>query len=210
MTRPIVIGLLGRAGSGKTTAAGYLRDFYGAKVFSFARAVKMLCKHVWDFRDEQMYGTQAQKEAVDERYGMSPRTAMIRLGDGARNVLWDRIWVDVCFKLIEEEHKKSPAPFYVIEDVRYPNEAEAVSAHLTFYGHVLKLIYTGNKASADYMNAPSEKSVDECNAEDIFRVITHHETPDAIDLKEKLADSMAQISFGRPEAPRTDSERAGQ
>jgi dephospho-CoA kinase len=37
---PIVIGLLGRQGSGKSTVARYLRDTFGAQVISFASPLK--------------------------------------------------------------------------------------------------------------------------------------------------------------------------
>lgn len=176
----IVIGLLGRAGSGKSTAAMYLENKYGAKRYSFATPVKELAKKLWEFSDEQLYGTQEQKEAIDPRWGISPRTAMIRLGDEARNVVGKFIWVDGCFNKILHDRPK----IAVIEDVRYPNEVAAIKIHTQFDGKVIKLDYTGRKSIVD-PNAPSERSVDEADLRHVH-VLQHEETHCAMDLKTKL------------------------
>lgn len=176
----IVIGLLGRAGSGKSTAAKYLVERYGAKTFSLARPLKDLCKLLFDFTDEQVFGSQAQKETIDSRYGISPRTAMIRLGDGAREILWKRIWIDTCFKQIEQSGVK----LSVIEDVRYPNEAEWINGVPS--GYVVKLVCPDSDSSPEYANAPSEIGVDQCNPSHIYETIVSRKSPGSIDLKRQI------------------------
>lgn len=176
----VVIGLLGRAGSGKSTSAMYLENKYGAKRYSFAAPVKELAKRLWDFSDEQLYGTQEQKEAIDPRWGISPRTAMIRLGDEARNVVDNLIWVNACFNKILRDAPK----IAVIEDTRYPNEVAAIKLHTQFDGKVIKLEYANRKSAVD-PNAPSERSVDEANLKNVY-VLQHEETHCAMDLKTKL------------------------
>ncbi len=188
----IVIGLLGRAGSGKSTAAKYLAEKYGAKIFSFAKPLKELAKELFDFADAQVYGSQDEKEAVDLRYGFSPRTAMIRLGEGVRAVLGVDTWIVACLRQINLyaaiHRTKDFDPLCVIEDVRYPNEAMEISRH----GRILKLVCPDSVSSA-YTNAPSEKSVDECAPEYIYKTIVSHRSPESKDLKAKIDEVMREI-----------------
>lgn len=197
MNKCIVIGVLGRAGSGKSTAAKHIQEKYGAKVFSFAKPLKNLAKILFNFTDEQVFGTQAQKETVDLRYGISPRTAMIRLGDGARETLWKSIWIDTCFTQIQEDYEAyvrrpnwpnefKTTPIYIIEDARYPNEVKAISSDKRFSGYVIKLVCPDSDSSPEYANASSEKSVDECAAEDIYSLIVSSKSPGSVDLKDKI------------------------
>lgn len=189
----IVVGLLGRAGSGKSTAGAYLEKRYGARRYSFAAPLKDITKHVFAFSEAQVRGTQADKEAVDKRYGISPREALIRLGDGARHILWDAIWLDACLKRIFADKPK----LAVIDDVRYPNEARAVAGLIrdtpsSYDGYVIKLDYKDRESSVD-VNAPSERSVDEVSVEDIFATVHHYWTKDQHALKQGLDAVMAKI-----------------
>lgn len=118
---PLVIGIVGPAGSGKSTVAQYLVEKYGAKRYSLAAPLKEIAKRTLDFTDEQMYGTQAQKEAIDPRYGFSARHFLQRLGtEGVRTVLGEDFWPKVCADLIEKDFP----PIAVIDDMRFVSEAE--------------------------------------------------------------------------------------
>lgn len=119
----IVVGLAGGAGSGKSTAAAFLEKYYGARRYAFADPLKQIAMRTMGFTHEQCYGTQAQKEAVDPRCNMSPRVFLQRLGtEGIRSVLGPDFWWEHTLKKIREER---PA-LAVIEDVRFPNESEAL------------------------------------------------------------------------------------
>lgn len=121
MTR--IIGLMGRAGSGKSTAARYLVDRYGATAYSFAGPLKEMVRGALDMTHEQVWGTQEQKDAVDPRYGYSPRWFMQRFGtEGCRAVFGADFWLTMTLKQIATEHPE----LAVIEDVRYVNEARAI------------------------------------------------------------------------------------
>lgn len=186
----IIIGLLGRAGSGKTTAAKYLEEKYGAKRYAFAASLKNLAKIVFDFTDEQVFGTQAQKEAIDPRYGVSPREMMIRLGDGARLALWPGVWADVVFEQIENQSLARVSPkMHVIEDCRYPNECKEITANC---GYVIKLICPDSD-SIGFADAPSEKSVDEVPKKDIFSTITANKSLESVALKVAIDEVMKKI-----------------
>lgn len=119
----IVIGLAGGAGSGKSTAATFLVDRYGAKRFAFADPLKQIAMRTLKFTHEQCYGTQAEKEAIDPRYNFSPRQFLQWLGtEGIRTVLGEDFWWQFALDTIRRE---APA-LAVIEDVRFPNEANAL------------------------------------------------------------------------------------
>lgn len=72
----IVIGICGVAGSGKDTAADYLRDNYGFTKIGLADPMKKICAEVFDFSQEQLHGPSSERERVDTRYvftGICPR-----------------------------------------------------------------------------------------------------------------------------------------
>lgn len=156
----LIIGLAGRAGSGKSTCAQRLIDEYGATPFSFALPLKELARDVFGFSPEQVFGSQAEKETVDPRWGLSPRELLIRLGNGARIRLGPDVWVRACMNAIAS----SDCSIAVISDVRYPNEAEAITEA---GGYVIRLQCPDALTSVD-PNAPSEKSVDEIESRFIY------------------------------------------
>lgn len=121
----MILGLMGPAGSGKSTVAKYLHDRHCALRFSFADPLKAVAAATLGFSHEQLYGTQAQKEAVDPRYNFSPRWFLQRLGtDGCRAVFGANFW---CEQTLRQIARVQP-PLAVIEDVRFMNEAHAIRA----------------------------------------------------------------------------------
>lgn len=138
----LVIGLLGPAGAGKSTVAKYLLEkCYNAKVYSLAAPLKEIAKRVMLFTDEQLYGTQAQKEAPDIRYGFSARTFLQRLGtDGIRDVLGTDVWITACLRKIKVEGPDVA----IVEDLRFINEAcafrNADKTHPGLFGYVWRLV----------------------------------------------------------------------
>jgi len=87
----MIIGIWGWAQAGKDTVADHLcSDWEFSKIF-FSWKMKEVCKDIWDFSDEQLYGD--LKEVPDERYplsGLCPNCHMpcpVR-PDGNGNVYW--------------------------------------------------------------------------------------------------------------------------
>jgi len=131
-----VIALCGPAGAGKSTVAGYLIEKYGAVREAFARPLKEMVKKALDFTDEQVYGTQEQKEAIDERYGHSPVWFLQRIGtQGCRNTFGEDFWTKQCMDSIVRANQT----LTVIEDCRFVNEADAVHLDSRVSGFVLRL-----------------------------------------------------------------------
>lgn len=116
----IIIGLVGGAGSGKTTIGKYLVEHHGAVRYALADPLKQLLKRAFDLELEQLYGTQDQKEAVDPRYNVSARWLMQHVGtEGIRSVFGPDIWVNTLVKTLMDEQPK----LAVVDDVRFKNEA---------------------------------------------------------------------------------------
>ena len=91
----VILGLMGAAGSGKSTAAKYLVERYGAQRFSFADPLKDMVKAAFDLTEAQVRGTQAEKEAIDPRYNVSPRWLLQRIGtEGCRNTFGKNFWTE--------------------------------------------------------------------------------------------------------------------
>lgn len=150
--KPCIIGLLGKAGSGKSTVANYLAEKYGAKETSFAFPLKMMAAEMFGFSDDQLFGTQAQKEAIDPRYNVSPRYVMQMLGSAGRNWLGSEVWIRACLDKI----KHSLDSVDVISDVRHLNEAEALISR----GHTVIKLVCSDAPPASNSNHPSEAEVD--------------------------------------------------
>lgn len=122
----VVIGVMGPAGAGKSSVAQHLVDRYGAVRYSFAGPLKEMVGRALDLSPEQLYGTQAQKEAPDQRYGgKSARWFLQRLGtEGCRKTFGDDFWTQMLLDKIRREAPKVA----VIEDARFVNEAIAIQA----------------------------------------------------------------------------------
>lgn len=198
----VVIGLAARAGHGKSTAATWLQEQYGAKVRSFAYPLKEMARRIYDLAWEQLYGTQAQKDAIDPRYGKSGRQLLQFLGtEVCRDVLGADIWVETLFRQLSGK-----AGVFVIEDVRFPNEAKAIQAR---GGRVIKLVCPDAPPPQD-PNHASEAGVDLIDAD---VTITSTRVQGVEDLRAKLASALwlPQLRVFQPqlhEAKRLLAERA--
>jgi len=116
----MIIGVSGKAGSGKDCLASYLVDKYNFIKLAFADELKIKCSIDFDLSKEQMYGE--LKNAVDKRYNKTPREILQITGQFYRGI-YANFWVDRCID------KVLPNKNYVISDIRFPNEYKAVSAY---------------------------------------------------------------------------------
>ena len=117
-----ILAILGGKGAGKSTAAQYLAEKLDAKAYALADPLKeTLCIEL-GLSQEQLHGTQAQKDAVDPRYGLSPRQLMERQGDGLRAIFGEDCLVDYTLDAI---YRDMP-PLAIVSDVRRTNEVEAL------------------------------------------------------------------------------------
>jgi hypothetical protein len=117
-----LIGFCGLKRAGKDTCADYLVSKMGFNKISFADPIKDVCKILFNFNDDQLYGN--SKEIIDPVWGISPRNTFQFIGtDLFRNNIDKLIpgmekdfWIKVL------QHKLDFDKKYVIADVRFPNE----------------------------------------------------------------------------------------
>ena len=139
---------------------------------------------IFGFTPEQVYGEADVKETVDSRYGFSPRTAMQRLGQSARDHLWAHVWIDALFRQI---HEQSPY-LAVVEDVRYINEA--CQFHLHRQAHTIRIVCEDVPWSGDH---PSEAEVDQIPAAWLLGEVRGSRQAGLEDLFEKVDALLAGV-----------------
>jgi hypothetical protein len=118
-----LIGLTGKARSGKDTVAGMLKDAFQVETLAFARPLKEGLKTMLNLTDEHVHGS--LKETVIEDFGKSPRQMLQTLGtDWGRELVTNDIWLIVAQRQIAAwlDEDKS----VVITDVRFDNEADLI------------------------------------------------------------------------------------
>ncbi len=168
-----VIGICGRKRHGKDSVGKILQEHYGFMPTAFADPVKRVAMDVFGLSWVQCYGDGPEKEAVDLRWDLSPRKIMQLLGtEVGRNIRPDT-WIKHTLDNIRSANEGrgfqwrndstqefvrqvgDPPEGWVITDVRFPNEAEAI---LAAGGEVWKVVRPSLGAPTDEHS--SETSVD--------------------------------------------------
>jgi len=122
MTR--LIGLYSHApGSGKSTVAGMLR---GYKRLSFADPLRKFSAQILSSLGYNgLACLRDKKEEKVTELGVSPRQMMQTLGtEWGRSCIHPDLWIMVAAGTVEEQLKRGRN--VVIDDVRFPNEAEMI------------------------------------------------------------------------------------
>jgi hypothetical protein len=124
----MIIGITGAIGSGKDTIADYLVSKHGFKRISFAAKVKDVAHVVFGWDRELLEGltreSRAWREVVDPYWGLSPRTALQRIGtEMFRAHIHPDTWVKSVVRVINA----NPGVNYVITDCRFENEIAAIT-----------------------------------------------------------------------------------
>ena len=185
-----IIALLARAGHGKTTVANYLRDTYGAKIVSLAGPLKRCAKNVMGFSDAQLYGSQAEKEAVDPRYGMSARRFLQLLGtEGLRHEFGPDVHVHALLHSIEEDDARTDTHnVYVVDDTRFTNEVAAIVDSDAHHGACIKVVCTDAPNMAG--EHASEAGIDQVPVELIAETVVSSRALGVADLVAKIETTL--------------------
>lgn len=91
--RSTLIGLGGLAGAGKDTAAEALTERCGFVKIAFADPMKRFAMEMWNFTEEQLWGPSERRNAVDPRYGFSPRHVLQVLGTEVGRQIDRKVWL---------------------------------------------------------------------------------------------------------------------
>jgi hypothetical protein len=112
---PMLIGISGKAQSGKDTLGKFLCDEYKCLHYYFAKPLKEGAKVMFNLTDDQI----ANKEVPIEPWGISPRKIYQLLGTEVGRGIDPAIWI----KNAEMFIKSVPGRTVVITDCRFDNEA---------------------------------------------------------------------------------------
>lgn len=118
MKRHYLIGLHGLAGSGKNTVANIMWDKCGVFETAFADRLKDVVATMFGW-DRLKLEDRDFKEAVDPKFGVSPRQALQRVGQTMKGQFGRYIWVDFWHQVYNE---LKDAHDVVVSDVRFDGE----------------------------------------------------------------------------------------
>lgn len=119
----ILVGIAGPKRSGKDTAARYLVDHHGFMTTSFAAPLRSFCCDVYGIDFDELDAT---KESAPRWLATSPREFMQRCGtEFARWMIDPDLWVKSAMRRVQ----RCPDANWVLPDVRFANEAEAIRDH---------------------------------------------------------------------------------
>ena len=141
---PLLIGIIGKKGSGKDTFADHLTRKYKFKKMAFADPLKSICSILFNFKKDQLYGD--KKEEVDSTWGITPRSALQFVGtDLFRDQMHKlipgidlNIWLENMSVRLKDYYNTSHIEkrFVVVSDVRFQNEVDLIKDK---GGYVIKL-----------------------------------------------------------------------
>ena len=113
-----IVGFAGKKRSGKDTAGDAIAN-RGYMPIAFADPIKETCQLVFEFDDEQVFGS--RKGEVDEFWEFSPRWAMQTIGtEMFREYIGHDVWVKSLLARIDD----SSHDRWAVTDVRFPNEVD--------------------------------------------------------------------------------------
>ena len=133
----MIIGIVGFAGSGKGTVGDILVNDYDFTKLSFADVVKDSVAAIFGWPRHLLEGdTDESREFREKRddfwsarlgYEFTPRLAMQLMGtESGRNVFHENIWVHAVERRIKHKQEWEFEDKFVIPDVRFSNEIEAI------------------------------------------------------------------------------------
>ncbi len=154
-----LIGLSGKAHSGKDFIADRCVDMFGWRKMKLADPLKKMCRDMFGLSVEQTDGS--LKEAIQFGSTIAPRRLMINIGQLGREVD-QNFWVN---KLKAEILKTPQAQLgtFVIADVRFINEAEWIKKH----GGLLVRLERAVELRGEDINDPSETELDDYEGFDL-------------------------------------------
>ncbi len=124
--KPLLIGLTGRARSGKSTAAEHLVGTYLLEHYAFADPLRDGLMAIFNLDPTDFEGDRKEQPLV--WLDRSPRQLMQSMGtEWARNTVHPDVWVKLADQNLHYMTKALGAVLgFVISDVRFENEAELI------------------------------------------------------------------------------------
>jgi len=164
-----LLGLTGRAGSGKDTVAAHLAERNDFTRLSFAAPLKALACKWFGFTDEQV-NTLDGKETPDPRWcgpdgnARTPREVLQILGTEGFRAVDPDFWLKIARRSVEECAACGDSGV-VFTDLRFPNEADMIRS---LGGHVVRVVKLDGPGTVHGAHA-SEALLDEIRADYVIR-----------------------------------------
>jgi ABC-type oligopeptide transport system ATPase subunit len=200
MSKVNLIGLSGRIGSGKDTVGaiiqeltrpeieGYVTFINGEwkpalggsdwRIRKYAYKLKQIASILIGIPIEKFEDHEFKKSELGPEWGMTVRSFLQKLGtEAVRNGLHDHAWINALFADFTEDSK------WIITDVRYPNEYEAIKQR----GGIMIRVNRGEQSKDAHI---SETALDEFKFD---YVIDNNGNLD--DLKGKVKDVLESINL---------------
>jgi hypothetical protein len=91
-----VIGLSGRAGAGKDTAADILIKQFGFVKISLADEMKRICARIYGWGQDRLWGPSERRNLPDpDLGGLTARKALQHLGTEWGRAMYENTWVNL-------------------------------------------------------------------------------------------------------------------
>lgn len=149
----MIIGISGKRGTGKSVSADHLVKKHKFIKLSFADDLRALAKQMFPFTDLD-FNSPGRKEKPWKTYEWSPRDFLLHLGEFGR--YHDK---DYWLKRALAKCKDSPHINYVIDDVRFINEADTIRFHS---GKIIRIErYEKHNPYGKNLDIPSETEMDD-------------------------------------------------
>lgn len=171
-----IVGLAGKKGAGKNTAANQV--VHPCMQFAFADELKRVARRWYALSHEQVYGD--RKEVVDPRWGITPREIMQKLGAEVVRAIHPDTWVRYLLDESIPLRMDRGSPYAVITDVRFPNEVDGIHKA----GGIVIRIDRPGLADNEFSTHESERHIDTL-AVDI--VVVNDSTPESLGRDVMLA-----------------------
>ena len=186
--KPLIIGLVGKAKSGKDTAATLIEQICNIKGVSvereaFANAIREIGR-IFGFPEETLTCQELKESYLHPLFNITPRKFMQMVGsDLFRDHLDKDCWVKLILQKINaladdakksynevarhyEDERWAPDSVMIITDVRFPNEVDMIRSQ---GGFIVKIERTNGGDSDDaWRQHESEKYIDEIKPDIIW------------------------------------------
>ena len=139
MIKKILIGLTGKAGSGKSTIAQHLVDRHHFARISLADPIRNGIAAMFPIPTNCLIDRDLKEQPHSALCGKSPREAMQSLGtEWGRRMIGDNIWLHVAQHKIDYTRDIETIRGIVVDDIRFENEADWIRNQGCEIWHVIR------------------------------------------------------------------------